>query len=156
MTGTQRPRLSTPLLQGVLLLLFVVGIIGLVSTMGALLWAGGSSWDWGGMMGGGHMSGMTGGGRNSSGDASQQGGAVETIMIEDFAYSPGNLQVPLGARVTWTNRDSAPHSATDTVAAWDTGVFGKGKSATLTFERAGTFDYFCSVHPNMKARLVVR
>ena len=99
---------------------------------------------------------MMGGGRNSSGDPLQQGSAEEAIIIEDFAYSPGNLHVPVGARVTWTNRDSAPHSATDAGGTWDTGVLAKGKSATLTFEGAGTFDYYCSVHPSMKARVVVQ
>jgi plastocyanin len=99
---------------------------------------------------------MGGGGRDSSGEAVRQGGAAEVIIIEDFAYAPGNLQVPVGGKLTWTNRDSAPHSATDTGGTWDTGVLAQGESATLTFASAGTFDYFCSLHPEMKARLVVQ
>jgi plastocyanin len=147
---------STPQPLGLLFLLLAVGLIGLLGMMATFAWMA-SSWDMGGMMGSDHMSTMMGGGgRNSSGDPSQQGDATATVIIEDFAYSPGNLQVPRGARVTWTNRDSAPHSATDTGGTWDTGVLAKGKSGTLTFESAGTFDYFCSVHPNMKARLVVQ
>ena len=139
------------------LLLLAFALVGLLTmTTGAFVWMG-SSWDVGGTMGGGHMGGMMGGGgRNSSADSIRQGGAVETITIQDFQYSPGNLQLPVGGKVTWTNRDSAPHSATDVGGAWDTGVFGKGKSATVTFGATGTFDYFCSVHPNMKARLVVQ
>jgi plastocyanin len=62
----------------------------------------------------------------------------------------------VGGKLTWTNRDSAPHSATDTGGTWDTGVLAKDESATLTFASAGTFDYFCSLHPDMKARLVVQ
>jgi len=131
-------------------LLFAVGLIGLFGIMGTFAWMA-SSWDLGGMMSGGHM----GGGRDSSSDDARQGSAVETVIIEDFAYSPGNLQVPMGARVTWINRDSAPHSATDSRGSWDTGLLAKGERATLTFDVAGTFDYFCTVHPNMKARLVV-
>ncbi|MBA4180572.1 MAG: hypothetical protein C0506_08300 [Anaerolinea sp.] len=140
-----------------LALLLGFGLIGLLAiTIGSFAWMA-SSWDASGMMGGGHMGGMMGGGgRNASGDAARQGTAAETIAIEDFAYSPGNLQIPVGGTVTWTNRDSAPHSATDTGRAWDTGVLGRGKSATLTFPTAGTFDYFCTIHPNMKARLVVQ
>ena len=61
------------------------------------------------MMDGGHMGGMMGGGgRNSSGDAPRQGTLAETITIENFAYAPGNLQLPVGGKVTWTNRDPAP------------------------------------------------
>jgi plastocyanin len=142
-------------------LLFAVGLLGLLGTMGTFALMAASSGmggiDIGGMMDGGHMGGMMGsGGRNSTSDPSQQGSAEETIIIEDFAYSPGNLQVPLGARVTWTNRDSAPHSATDTSGTWDTGVLAKGKSATLSFDKAGTFSYYCTVHPSMKARLTVQ
>ena len=129
-------------------LLFATVLIGLLTmTTGAFVWMA-TSWAAGGMMGGG--------GRNSSGDAARQGSAAEAITIQDFAYSPGNLQLPVGVTVTWTNRDTAPHSATDSGRTWDTGVLSRGKSKTLTFEAAGTFDYFCSVHPSMKARLVVQ
>lgn len=102
-----------------------------------------------------HMSQMMGGGRDSSGDTATQGSALVTIDIEDFAYSPGNLQVPVGASVTWINRDSAPHSATDEDGSWDTGLLQQGERATLVFDSPGTFEYYCTLHPNMKARLVV-
>ena len=145
---------ATPGQQRLLALLFVAALMGLLVVTGIGMLAA-SSWNMGGW-GSGHMSRMMGGGSNSAGEPARQGGAVATIIIEDYTYSPGNLQVPAGARVTWTNRDSAPHSATANDRSWDTGVFGKGKSATLTFESTGTFDYFCSVHPDMKARLVVQ
>ena len=135
------------------------GLIG-VALMGLLVVTGigmlaASSWNMGGW-GGGHMSRMMGGGSNTAGEPARQGGAGATVIIEDYAYSPGNLQVSAGASVTWKNRDSAPHSATANNRSWDTGVLAKGQSATLTFDSPGTFDYFCSVHPNMKARLVVQ
>lgn len=139
-----------------LAILFAVGLISLLGIAGTVAWTM-SSGGMGGMMGGGQMGGMMGGGgRDSAGDPPQQGSSAETVIIEDFAYSPGNLQVPAGATVTWINRDSAPHSATDVSGAWDTGLFAKGKGATITFASSGTFDYYCTVHPNMKARLVVR
>ena len=137
-------------------LLFAVGLIGLLGMMGTFAWMA-SSWDMGGMTNRGHMGGMMGGGgRDSSSEAERQGSAAEVITIEDFAYAPGNLRIPVGAKLTWTNRDSAPHSATDTGGTWDTGVLAKDESATLTFASAGTFDYFCSLHPDMKARVVVQ
>ncbi len=136
-------------------LAFAVGLVGLVGMMGSLAWMA-SSRDWGTMMGNDHMGGMMGGGLDTSGDPSSQGSTTETITIKDFSYSSGNLEVPVGARLTWTNRDSAPHSATANDGSWDTGVLSKGKSASLTFASVGTFDYFCTLHPNMKARLVVQ
>ncbi|MBI2765927.1 MAG: cupredoxin family copper-binding protein [Chloroflexi bacterium] len=148
-----RPNGAAP--PRVLFLLFAIGGLGLLGTLGTFAWMA-SSWGMGGMMGSDHMGGMMGGGRDASGDPSRQGTAAETVTIQDFAFSPGNLQVPIGARVTWTNQDSAPHSATANGGAWDTGVLRQGKSATITFTTSGTFDYYCTVHPNMKARLVVQ
>jgi plastocyanin len=141
----------------VLLVVPIVGLLLLAMAGSAGGWAGGWNWGWGnmgGMMG--NMGGMMGSGRDSSLDSARQGSANETVVIKDFAYSPGNLQVPVGAKVTWTNRDSAPHSATAKDGSWDTGVLREGQSATLTFDRAGTYDYYCSIHPTMKAKLVVQ
>lgn len=137
-----------------------VGLLLAVASMGVLVaaaWAGSGCGD--GMpmmMSREEMSRMMGGGRDSSDDAAVQGSAVETVIVEDFAFSPGNLNVPLGARVTWINRDSAPHSATDRDGTWDTGLLAQGERATLVFDAPGTFAYYCTVHPNMKAQLVVR
>jgi len=103
-----------------------------------------------------HMGWMMGGGRDTSSAPLTTGGTAEIVTIQDFAFSPGNLQVPAGAAVTWTNRDSTPHDATSRDGSWKTGTLSKGESETLTFDRAGDYDYYCSIHPSMKARLVVR
>lgn len=138
------------------LLLFAVALFTLIAAIGSFALMA-SSWDMGGMMRSDHMGRMmSGGGRNSSGDPSRQGSSAETVIVEDSSYSPGNLQVPVGATVTWVNRDSAPHSATDARGAWDTGLLVTGQDAKITFGSSGTFDYYCTVHPNMRARLVVR
>ncbi len=142
--------------QRSLALLVAIGLLGLFGMAGMLIWAG-SSWDSGGMMGNDHMSRMMGGGgRDASKDPATRGGPAETVAIEDFDYRPGNLQIAAGSRVTWTNKDSTPHSATDSGRAWDTGVLAREKSATLIFSVPGTFEYFCTVHPSMKGRLEVR
>lgn len=124
----------------------LVGIVGMGMWMAAA-WPGGWGFD--------HMTRMMGGGRDSSGDAAVQGSTVETVVIEDFAYSPGNLRLPVGASVTWVNRDSAPHSATGVGGSWDTGLLEKGERATLAFDAPATFEYYCTVHPDMKALLIV-
>ncbi len=103
----------------------------------------------------GHMGGMMGGGTNSSSATVTTGGTANTVDIRDFAFSPGNLQVPVGATVTFTNYDSAPHTATAKDGSWDTGILNQGQSKTITFEKAGDYTYYCKVHPNMVARLRV-
>jgi plastocyanin len=80
---------------------------------------------------------------------------VQEVMIENFAYSPATITIKVGDAITWHNMDSAPHSATADDKSFDTGLLEQDKSATITFDKAGTFTYYCSVHPNMKATVVV-
>jgi hypothetical protein len=58
--------------------------------------------------------------------------------------------------VRWTNQGKAPHSATANDYIFDTGILNTGKSASHTFSSAGTFTYYCVVHPYMKATIVVQ
>ncbi|MBV8861054.1 MAG: cupredoxin family copper-binding protein [Mycobacterium sp.] len=81
--------------------------------------------------------------------------AGDAVSIDNFAFVPATLTVPVGSTVTWTNHDEEPH----TVAASD-GSFhspGMGSQATYshTFPTAGRFDYVCSIHPFMHATVVV-
>ena len=127
---------------------------------------GGSSAVTGGAPGTGGTAtgGMTMGGFPSTGGTSSTGGTggmTYTITIQNFAYSPSNLDVPPGATVTVVNRDTAPHSVTSESAvgnftpgavngvSFDTGNFGAG---TRTFAispsaPSGTVvPYYCAVH----------
>lgn len=104
---------------------------------------------------GGHM-GMMGGGRDTSSDAAVLGAARNTIEIDGYRFTPGNLAVPVGAQVTWRNRDSAPHNAVARDRSWSTDTLGDGDAATLTFASPGDFTYVCTIHPSMVARLTVR
>ena len=79
-----------------------------------------------------------------------------TIDIRDFAYHPAQTEIAVGTTVTWTNRDTVPHTATATDRTFDSGILDPGKSYSFTFEKTGTFDYACLVHPQMKGTIVVR
>jgi plastocyanin len=79
-----------------------------------------------------------------------------TIDIRDLAYHPGQTEIPVGTTVTWTNSDTVPHTATATDGTFDSGVFDPGESYSYTFDEAGTFDYTCLIHPQMKGTIVVR
>ena len=64
--------------------------------------------------------------------------------------------VPVGGSVTWTNQDTAPHTATGLDReALQSGAIASGESFTQAFDTAGTFEYFCEFHPNMKGSIVV-
>ena len=78
------------------------------------------------------------------------------VTIQNFAFSPATITVKAGQSITWTNEDSAGHSATADDNSWDTGVLPQGQSKAITFAKAGTYTYHCSVHPNMKATVIVQ
>lgn len=80
---------------------------------------------------------------------------AQDVVIQNFAFSPATLHVKIGDKVTWTNKDSVGHSATADDGSFDTGVLAQGKSGSVTFKKAGTYTYHCSVHPNMKGTIVV-
>ena len=79
-----------------------------------------------------------------------------TIDIHDLAYHPAQTEIAVGTTVTWTNSDTVPHTATATDRTFDSSILDPGKSYSHTFEKAGTFDYSCLVHPQMKGTIVVR
>ncbi len=79
-----------------------------------------------------------------------------TVEIRDFAFQPGNLEAPVGATVTWVNRDAAPHDATADDGSWKTERLDRGEQGSVTFDRPGEYFYYCSIHPSMQARLVIR
>jgi len=84
--------------------------------------------------------------------AGAQGTAAVTIA--NFAFSPASLTVDTGTTVTWTNQDSAPHTATGDT--FDTGELAQGASGSATFDTEGTFDYICTIHPDMMGSIVVQ
>lgn len=77
------------------------------------------------------------------------------MTISNYVYAPDTVRVRAGSSVTWTNNDSAPHTATDEGHAWDAGSIANGQSATVTFTTPGTYTYTCTLHPTMKGRIVV-
>lgn len=79
--------------------------------------------------------------------------ADHLVEIQGMKFSVPALEVAVGDTVTFTNLDGAPHTATARDGAFDTGRLAKGGSATITISEAGTFDYFCAVHPAMKASI---
>jgi plastocyanin len=85
--------------------------------------------------------------------AAATGAAVE---IKNFSFNPTPIEIPVGGSVTWTNGDNVPHTATGLDrAALQSGAIAFGQSFTQEFDTAGSFDYFCEFHPNMKGMIVV-
>src|SRR3990167_355011 len=81
--------------------------------------------------------------------------AKNSVQITNFSFSPATLTIKAGETVTWTNQDSAGHSATADDTTFDTGVLNQGQSGSFTFSKAGAFTYYCSVHPSMQGKIIV-
>ena len=80
-----------------------------------------------------------------------------TVPIADFKFVPKAITVAVGSEVTWTNKDSAPHTATASdQKSFDTGTLKQGQSKTIVLTKAGTYSYLCQFHPFMTAKVVVR
>ena len=79
------------------------------------------------------------------------------VVIDNFSFSPTVITVPIGATVTWTNHDDVPH-----VIASAENQFTKSpaldtdESFSHTFTAAGTYTYFCSIHPHMTGKVIVQ
>jgi plastocyanin len=86
-----------------------------------------------------------------SGEASKS----EKVQIVEFTYEPDPVVVQVGGKVTWQNEDSAPHTATADDGSFDTGTIEEGKIGSATFKEAGTFTYFCEIHPTMHGTVEV-
>jgi plastocyanin len=81
--------------------------------------------------------------------------ATENVTITDFEFTPAEITIQVGDTVTWTNEGPTAHSATASDGSFDTGIFSAGGSRSETFDRAGTFAYICTPHPNMTGTVVV-
>ena len=77
------------------------------------------------------------------------------VMIQNMAFTPPSLTVPMGTTVTWTNKDMVQHTATADDKSFDSGQLAPGASFSFTFTKAGTFTYKCTIHPNMMGTIIV-
>jgi plastocyanin len=78
------------------------------------------------------------------------------VEIKSFAFNPGELDVAVGTTVTWTNDDQTAHTVSQVGGGFESGKLDPGKTFSFTFTKAGTYDYFCQFHANMKGTVVVK
>lgn len=83
------------------------------------------------------------------------GAKTQSADIVDFAYQPAGISVTRGTTVTWTNQGTAPHTVTSRDGKQDSGLLRKGSTFSITFDTDGTYEYYCSIHPDMKTTVTV-
>jgi plastocyanin len=78
------------------------------------------------------------------------------VKIDNFVFGPQAITVPVGTTVTWTNSDDIPHTAVSADGVFKSKVMDTDEKFSYTFTKAGTYSYYCSVHPKMTGQVVVK
>jgi len=91
---------------------------------------------------------------NTTGGAGGPG--ANEVFIQGMAFVPATISVAAGTTITWTNKDAIAHTVTSGTNLFDSGSLASGKSFTFTFATAGTYPYYCSIHPTMTATVTVK
>jgi plastocyanin len=86
----------------------------------------------------------------------QASAANAEVVIDNFVFGPQTVTVPIGTTVTWTNHDDIPHTVVSTEGAFKSKVRDTDEKFSYTFTKAGTYPYYCSVHPKMTGTVVVK
>jgi plastocyanin len=86
----------------------------------------------------------------------QASAANAAVKIDNFVFGPQTITVPAGTTVTWTNGDDIPHTAVSTDGVFKSKVLDTDEKFSYTFARAGTYSYYCTIHPKMTGQVVVK
>ncbi len=96
------------------------------------------------------------GGSGSSSPSSSKSAKTNTVEIKDFKYEPQTVEIKAGTKISFTNEDSAKHTATSKPqGAFDSGDLTKGQTKPVAFEKPGVFKYYCVYHAFMTGTVKV-
>lgn len=99
---------------------------------------------------------LLGGSPSVAANTDQPSAAAAEVSIDNFSFGPRTLKVTIGTTVTWTNHDDMPHTVVSTDGVFKSKVRDTDEKFSYTFVKAGTYPYFCSLHPGMTGQVVVQ
>ena len=82
--------------------------------------------------------------------------APTVVEIHNMKFNPAILTIAAGTKVTWVNEDNSPHTVTDKGKVFRSAGLDTKDSFSYTFEAPGEFTYFCTIHPIMVGKIVVK
>lgn len=82
------------------------------------------------------------------------GPGANEVFIQGNAFTPSTITVTANTTVTWTNKDSAPHTVTSNSGAFNSGTINTNGTFSHTFTSAGTYAYYCTFHTSMTASVI--
>jgi len=78
------------------------------------------------------------------------------VTIDNFTFGPPTTTVAVGTTVTWTNNDDIPHTVRAVDGSFRSKAMDTADSYSFTFTKPGVYSYFCSLHPKMVGKVVVK
>jgi plastocyanin len=89
--------------------------------------------------------------------AAQEKPGATTVTIDNFSFAPMQLEIKAGTEVTWINKDDVPHTVvSDDHKLFKSRALDTDEKFSFTFKDPGTYEYFCSVHPKMTGKIIVK
>jgi plastocyanin len=82
--------------------------------------------------------------------------AKAKVTVDNFTFAPAALTISVGTTVTWENHDDIPHSLVEKNKLFRSQALDTDESYSFTFTQAGTYDYFCGLHPHMVGKIIVK
>jgi plastocyanin len=79
-----------------------------------------------------------------------------SVKIDNFTFNPATITIKAGSTVHWTNGDDIPHTVASTDKLFKSKVMDTNEGFDYKFDKPGTYDYFCSLHPKMTAKVIVQ
>lgn len=99
---------------------------------------------------------VSGAARPRSVAAAGEQAATNVVTIDNFMFTPMELTVTAGSTVTWINKDDVPHTVVSVDHLFKSKALDTDDTFSFTFPNAGIYEYFCSVHPRMTAKIIVK
>jgi len=88
--------------------------------------------------------------------AAEEKNAAASITIDNFSFTPKEVTVAVGTTITWVNHDDVPHTVVSPDKKFRSKALDTDDQFSFTFTDAGTYNYFCSVHPIMTGKIIVK
>lgn len=82
--------------------------------------------------------------------------ATNQVKIDNFFFGPQTITVPVGTKVTWVNKDDIPHTVTSDTKLFASRALDTDQQFSFTFTAPGTNNYYCSMHPKMTGKVIVK
>jgi amicyanin len=79
-----------------------------------------------------------------------------SVHIDNFTFTPQEITITRGATLTWVNDDDIPHAIAASDKAFRSKAMDTEERFSFKFNEPGTYEYFCSLHPHMQGKVIVK